>query len=97
MQNVSRYFLHLFSAHYPERLGRVYMVAAPWYFHAVYRLLRPFIAEETQRKVRLIGGGDKERAQALLADIANSWRRNSVASGGSSTRMPSTGPICACG
>jgi hypothetical protein len=52
--HVSKYFLHLFSSHYPERLGHAFAVDAPWYFWTFYRLISPFIHPVTKEKIRFV-------------------------------------------
>ena len=52
--HVSRYFLHLFASHYPERLARVFACDAPWYFWMFYKLVSPFIHPVTKSKIRFV-------------------------------------------
>lgn len=52
--NVSRYFLHLFSQHYPERLAHMFACDAPWYFWVFYKIVSPFIHPVTKAKIRFV-------------------------------------------
>ena len=52
--NVSKYFLHLFATHYPERLGYVFACGAPWYFWIFYKMISPFINPVTTEKFRFV-------------------------------------------
>ncbi|KAI9229992.1 MAG: CRAL-TRIO domain-containing protein [Piptocephalis tieghemiana] len=44
-------FLHILSNHYPERLGRAFVVDGPWYFFTLFRMLNPFMDPVTREKV----------------------------------------------
>jgi hypothetical protein len=52
--NISKYFLHIFASHYPERLGLIMACSAPWYFWAFYKLISPFIHPITKSKIRFV-------------------------------------------
>ncbi|KAK4533780.1 hypothetical protein CCYA_CCYA19G4662 [Cyanidiococcus yangmingshanensis] len=44
----------LIQSHYPERLGKVYIIHYSRYIHVFYRLLSPFIEEKTRAKIHWI-------------------------------------------
>lgn len=53
----------LLDANFPERLHVAFVVNAPWVFGQLYKLVRPLLAEDTQRKVRILSkGGDHTKA-----------------------------------
>jgi hypothetical protein len=50
-----RRVLALDQAYYPERLGTIYLVNAPWYFAAIYSMITPFLDAVTAKKVQILG------------------------------------------
>lgn len=52
--HTSRYFLHVVTSHYPERLGAMLGCDAPWYFWTFYKLISPFIHPVTQSKIKFV-------------------------------------------
>mmetsp|Transcript_29237 Transcript_29237/g.58915 ORF Transcript_29237/g.58915 Transcript_29237/m.58915 type:complete len:268 (-) Transcript_29237:240-1043(-) len=65
----SRATLTILQDHYPERLGKFVIVDAPWYFHAFYNAIYPFIDKVTASKVTFITGKDEEKRAQLNAFI----------------------------
>jgi len=61
-----RELLHLSQIHYPEMLGRVYLVNSPWVFKFVWKIVKPWLNEQTLSKV-VICGDDYQ--QVLLRNI----------------------------
>jgi len=59
--------LHIVSNHYPERLGLLLIINAPWLFSAFWRLVSPFLTPATVRKVIFVSGA--EVATTLLQHI----------------------------
>ena len=55
------------NAHYPERSLVIYLVNAPWYASAGWKLVKPLIHPNTQRKVRILSG--KETLTGLMEHI----------------------------
>lgn len=53
-----RYFrkmLEIDQNYYPERLHRLYLINAPWFFTAIYALVSPWIDPVTAQKIQIIG------------------------------------------
>jgi len=48
---MSRELLSIMQNHYPGRLGIAFMYNAPWAFSLFWKLLYPFVAEETKQKI----------------------------------------------
>ncbi|XP_059149156.1 SEC14-like protein 2 [Physella acuta] len=49
-----------FEDHYPETLKKTFVINAPKIFPIAYNLLRPFLSEETHRKVTICGSNFRE-------------------------------------
>ncbi|KAG6874022.1 hypothetical protein C0995_007979 [Termitomyces sp. Mi166 len=45
---------------YPERMGKFYIINAPWAFSAVWRVIKPWLDEVTVSKVDILGSNYKE-------------------------------------
>ncbi|CAI6339002.1 unnamed protein product [Periconia digitata] len=52
--------------HYPERLGKMYIINAPWGFSAVWSFVKKFLDPVTVQKIHILGGGYEKE---LLAQI----------------------------
>jgi hypothetical protein len=63
--NVSKYFLHLFSHHYPERVAAIYGCNAPWYFWVFFKIMSPFIHPVTRAKIHFV---DTKTMDSITAD-----------------------------
>lgn len=50
-----RQTLHIDQHYYPERLQYLIMVNAPWFFTAIWSLVRPWIDPVTADKIRILG------------------------------------------
>jgi hypothetical protein len=59
-------FLTIAQAHYPDLLHVCYVINAPSIFPVAYSIVKPFLAEGTQTKIRVMGSDFKEH---LLKDI----------------------------
>ncbi|EGO04178.1 hypothetical protein SERLA73DRAFT_173602 [Serpula lacrymans var. lacrymans S7.3] len=51
---------------YPERMGKFYIINAPWAFSGVWQLIKPWLDEVTVSKIDILGSGYKDK---LLAQI----------------------------
>lgn len=47
--------LRMGTANYPESLGSMYIVNAPWIFDAAWKTIKPFLKESTQVKIQILG------------------------------------------
>ena len=52
--------------YYPERLGRLYLINAPWGFSSVFSVIKKFLDPVTVAKIHVLGSGYKSE---LLAQI----------------------------
>lgn len=43
---------------YPETLGKILIINPPFIFHAVYAIVKPFLAQATKEKVQLLSGNE---------------------------------------
>ncbi|KAB5543408.1 hypothetical protein PHYPO_G00078780 [Pangasianodon hypophthalmus] len=59
--------LTMFEENYPEGLKRVLIIKAPKIFPIAYNLIKPFLCEETRRKIVIIGSNWKEVLQKYVA------------------------------
>ncbi|ELR03805.1 hypothetical protein GMDG_01334 [Pseudogymnoascus destructans 20631-21] len=52
--------------HYPERLGRLYLINAPWGFSSVFGMIKSFLDPVTVEKIHVLGSGYQSQ---LLAQV----------------------------
>lgn len=52
--------------HYPERLGKLYLINAPWGFSSVFSMVKKFLDPVTVAKIHVLGSGYQSE---LLAQI----------------------------
>lgn len=52
--------------YYPERLGRLYLINAPWGFSSVFSVVKGFLDPVTVEKIHVLGSGYKSE---LLAQV----------------------------
>lgn len=52
--------------YYPERLGKLYIINAPWGFQTVFGMVKSFLDPVTVAKIHILGGGYQKE---LLAQI----------------------------
>ncbi|KAH9258984.1 hypothetical protein BASA81_002604 [Batrachochytrium salamandrivorans] len=58
--------ISILQNHYPERLGGVFVINAPWAFTAVWRMIRPLLDERTRNKVNILGSNYLEALQEYV-------------------------------
>lgn len=90
-----RHFISLaktLDTNYPERVGKVFVVRAPWLFAVIWKMIKPVIPAATQAKISIFGGSgwigelrelvdDEQIPMWLLED---GGRRASMVSSGAS-------------
>eukprot|EP00638_Chattonella_subsalsa_P001030 CAMPEP_0117755726 /NCGR_PEP_ID=MMETSP0947-20121206/13624_1 /TAXON_ID=44440 /ORGANISM="Chattonella subsalsa, Strain CCMP2191" /LENGTH=294 /DNA_ID=CAMNT_0005575117 /DNA_START=54 /DNA_END=935 /DNA_ORIENTATION=+ len=52
--SLARELVSILQNHYRERLFRVYVINAPWYFNVTWNLLRPLMDPDTVKKIRFL-------------------------------------------
>ena len=57
--------------HYPERLGAIVVVNAPWLLAGLWRIIQTWLDEPTKQKVAIISEKAPEQARARLREIAD--------------------------
>jgi len=62
---VARNSQHILQNHYPERLGLLFVVNAPWFFWLLYTIVSPFLERKTKEKIRFISGSKEELRKTL--------------------------------
>lgn len=60
----------ILQEYYPERLGKLFIVHAPYIFMTVWKIIYPFIDKKTRKKVVFVE--DKRLRETLLEDIDES-------------------------
>lgn len=57
--------------HYPERLGELWFLNAPFIFWSLWRVVSPFIQANTKAKIKFLSGKDRERMlqEAIPPDV----------------------------
>jgi hypothetical protein len=66
--SVFRQTLAIDEAYYPERLHCLYMVNAPWFFTAIWSMIRPWLDPITANKIRILGAEFLEVLREEIAD-----------------------------
>lgn len=57
------------SDNYPESMGQMFVVNAPWSFAAVWSICKGFIDERTQKKIQIMSTGyEKKLLEAIDAE-----------------------------
>ncbi|KAH7050763.1 CRAL-TRIO domain-containing protein [Linnemannia elongata] len=51
---VAREIINVLGSHYPERLGKAYIIHAPWFFFPFFKLISPFIDPVTKAKINFV-------------------------------------------
>ncbi|ODN04832.1 SEC14-like protein 2 [Orchesella cincta] len=58
--------LKAFDANYPESIKTVVIVNAPWAFQLMWKLIRPFLSEQTQSKLSFLGANKEKWRETML-------------------------------
>lgn len=51
---MARDLIGVLSDHFPERLGALYIVRAPWLFRSFYAIVKPLLSAATAAKVKML-------------------------------------------
>ena len=52
--------------HYPERLGKLYIINTPWGFSSAFNFVKGFLDPVTVAKIHVLGSGYKEELAAQI-------------------------------
>jgi len=58
--------LSILEQHYPETLGTCYVINAPKFFPIMWNVAKPFLHEETRRKIKVLGKNYKEQLNEFI-------------------------------
>lgn len=59
--------IKLDSTYYPERLGYMFIINAPWIFKPLWAMVKPWLDPNTAQKIRVFGSSDyQEELQKLI-------------------------------
>ncbi|KAF9902171.1 hypothetical protein EC991_005217 [Linnemannia zychae] len=83
---VAREIINVLGSHYPERLGKGYIIHAPWFFFPFFKLISPFIDPVTKEKINFIDMKKQKPRTTFITSAASS-----AASTASSTKKQSSG------
>jgi len=59
--------LSMLQNHYPERLGKLFIVDPPWWFNVVWLFVYPFLNSVTKNKIHLLSGDSKKELLKYIA------------------------------
>jgi CRAL/TRIO domain len=65
--NFVKEFVGMIDAHYPSRAYKTYMINAPHWFSALYKLVSPIMRETTKEKIVLYSAGPQQDAALVAA------------------------------
>ena len=68
--SVARQSLNILQTNYCERLGRLFVLNAPFGFSLVFSLISPFMSSKTKAKIEWLSGTPDELQQKLASTIA---------------------------
>ncbi|KAF8963548.1 hypothetical protein BGZ46_000955, partial [Entomortierella lignicola] len=51
---IAREILNVLGSHYPERLGKGFIIHAPWFFWPFYKMISPFMDPVTRDKINFV-------------------------------------------
>ena len=69
--------IQVVEANYPETMGRLLLVRAPWLFPIIWSLVSPFISESTRQKV-VVYAGNEHQVRSFNLAISPQSRENSA-------------------
>ncbi|KAB0352784.1 hypothetical protein FD754_017641 [Muntiacus muntjak] len=62
-------FTMLIADSFPARFGGIHFVNQPWYIHALYTVIRPFLKEKTRKRIFLHGNNLNSLHQLIHPEI----------------------------
>lgn len=65
---IAKEVIGIVQNHYPERLGAAFLFNAPWYWHAFWGAISPFVDETTKSKIHMMKDLKKSNPLAEVAD-----------------------------
>ncbi len=54
------------QAYYPETLANLYIINAPWIFHPLWALIKPWLDPVTKNKFHILGSSFREKLQEVI-------------------------------
>ncbi|EZG68111.1 CRAL/TRIO domain protein [Gregarina niphandrodes] len=57
--------------HYPECMARTYIIRSTWTFRAIWKLVKPLLAEDTVKKVTIVDNGKELDTLSVVIDPTN--------------------------
>jgi len=78
---------------FPERLGKIFLVRAPWIFPALYKVVRPILNEGTANKIQILGKSKEKYMKVLLRHMPESTIPSYLGGTGDDTLCPEGGMV----
>ena len=54
---------------YPECLGKLFIINAPWIFATAWSLIKTFLDKNVQDKIHILSGSAEKQAQVLIREV----------------------------
>eukprot|EP00128_Syssomonas_multiformis_P017703 Colp12_sorted_trinity150504_noHs@25047 len=64
--NTFRKTVHIDEANYPERLSHLFMINAPWFFTAIWKMITPLLNPVTTDKIKILGSNYLKTLQEYI-------------------------------
>lgn len=62
----SKNFINVLSHHYPERLGKTFMIRSPWIFYPAFKVVSGFLDPKTSSKIAFAGEKANDEGRQLI-------------------------------
>ncbi|KAF9349638.1 hypothetical protein BGX26_012099 [Mortierella sp. AD094] len=69
---IAREILNVLGSHYPERLGKGYIIHAPWFFWPFYKMISPFMDPVTRDKINFVDMKKQKHSHKSIASTPSS-------------------------